>query len=122
MNREIEVAAFNIAGGNKNWNEGGSFGVQLMCFSEELAEFNEALAEFVKNETEETRAAMIKEWGDVQVTLSNFAWFFDFNGDEAFRRVAESNMTKTVDGVLQKNEAGKIMKPETYVAPDMSGL
>lgn len=122
INRELEVAAFNHAGGNADWDHGGSFGVQLMCFSEELAEFNQALADYVNDENEETRAAMIKEWADCQVTLSNFAWFFNFNGDEAFRRVSESNMSKTVEGELVKNDDGKILKGPNYEAPDMSGL
>lgn len=43
---------------------------------------------------------------------------------DAFRRVHASNMSKVQpDGsVLRDPVTGKVLKPETYVAPDMSGL
>lgn len=120
--REDRVREFNEAGGGKTFSEGGSLGVQVGCFSEELKEFNDALTEYVLEPTPENRAAMIKEWADVQVTLSNFAWFFEFNGQVAFTRVADNNMTKVIDGKVIKREDGKILKPEGYVKPDMTGL
>jgi len=41
---------------------------------------------------------------------------------EACTRVNTSNWTKTVDGEFQRDAQGKITKPATYVAPDLSGL
>lgn len=122
LTREGWVALFNEAGNNKMAEDGGDFVPQLTCFSEELVEFNEALSDYLLNPTTDTRAAMIKEWADVQVTLSNFAWFFNFNGEEAFLRVAKNNMTKVVGGKIFYREDGKIMKPDNYVKPDMGGL
>jgi len=122
VTREDRVAEFNRAGENKTFEEGGDFTPQLTCFAEELQEFNEALSDYVLKPTKESRKAMIKEWADVQVTLSNFAWFFDFDGDAAFNRVADSNMSKVINGKIFKREDGKILKPDTYKAPDMSGL
>lgn len=120
--REDRVREFNEAGEGKTFSQGGSLGLQVACFDEELKEFNEALVDYALDASEENRAKMIKEWADVQVTLSNFAWFFEFNGQAAFNRVADNNMTKVVDGKLLKREDGKILKPEGYVKPDMSGL
>jgi len=122
MTREDRVAEFNIAGGNADVYHEGLLAPQVACFSEELLEFNIALADYVSDPTNENRRKMIKEWADVQVTLSNFAWFFNFNGEEAFTRVADSNMSKLHNGVLERNEDGKIMKGPEYVAPDMGGL
>lgn len=122
VSREDRVAEFNIKAENKTFSEDGSLGQHVACFGEELAEFNESLAEYVLNPSEENRAKMIKEWADVQVTLSNFAWFFEFDGQAAFNRVADNNMTKLVDGKLVRREDGKILKPEGYVKPDMRGL
>jgi len=120
--REDWVTEFNQAGGNRTHLEEGSIGTQVSCFSEELIEFNEALSDYVSAPTNDNRQKMIKEWADVQVTLSNFAWFFQFDGEEAFRRVHGSNMTKLIDGQLLKREDGKILKGGSYTAPDMSGL
>ena len=41
----------------------------------------------------------------------------DFN--KVWEEVRASNMSKFVDGRAIKNEAGKIMKPETYFKPDI---
>lgn len=120
--REERVTEFNQAGGNKTYSEGGGVGVHVACFGEELAEFNEAMTEYLIEPTDENRAQMIKEWADCQVTLSNFAWFFEFNGNVAFNRVADSNMSKLVDGKLERREDGKILKGPNYKAPDMRGL
>ncbi len=120
--REARVAEFNQAADGKTFSEGGSVGTQVMCFDEEVREFATALADYVAARTDENRAKMIKEWADVQVTLSNFAWFFEFDADVAFNRVANSNMTKFIDGKPVKDENGKVIKGEAYVAPDMKGL
>jgi len=122
LNREDTVAQFNKAAGKLNHSEGGDYKTEVICFSEELSEFNEALTAYLCNPSETTRANMIKEWADVQVTLSNFAWFFDFNGQVAFNRVAQNNLSKIVDGKVIRREDGKILKPEGYVKVDMSGL
>ena len=41
---------------------------------------------------------------------------------EACERVNASNWTKTVDGEFIRDANGKIAKPATYVAPDLTGL
>lgn len=120
--REQWVAEFLEAGDTKTAAEGGNLMQHTSCFAEELAEFSEAISDYIDNPNEETRAALCKEWADVQVTLSNFAWFFGFNGDEAFFRVAENNLSKIIDGKVVKREDGKILKPEGYQKPDMRGL
>lgn len=121
--REDVVATFNQMAGGLQFHEGGSILAQVAVFGEELQEFNEALSDYVTDQNDETRKQLIKEWADVQVTLSNFSWFFNFDGEEAFLRVAESNMSKVSDaGLIEKNEAGKILKGPNYLAPDMGGL
>ncbi len=39
--------------------------------------------------------------------------------DNIWEEVRDSNMSKFVDGKSIKNEAGKIMKPETYFKPNI---
>lgn len=122
VTREGKVAIFNNQAGNKSFSEVGDPTLQVLCFAEELTEFNEAMAGYLVVPSTENRAELIKEWADVQVTLSNFAWFFEFDGEEAFNRVHENNMTKFVNGQLFKNSDGKVMKPEGYVKANMEGL
>lgn len=122
LSREDKVSEFNVAGGHKTFADGGDLDIQIELFSEELSEFAEAMAAYHSEPTEDNRKKMIKEWADVQVTLSNFGWFFNIDGEAAFNRVHESNMSKVVNGKLFKRADGKILKPDTYKAPDMSGL
>ncbi|QDP56939.1 MAG: hypothetical protein Unbinned2691contig1000_13 [Prokaryotic dsDNA virus sp.] len=123
ITREGRVAEFNSAGGVGTVSSGGNLALAVTNFSEELAEFNEAMAEYIANPSEETREAMVKEWADVQFTLSGIAYYFEFDGEEAFTRVANNNMTKvSSDGTIKKRADGKILKPEGYKKPDMKGL
>lgn len=120
--REDAVANFNRAADNPTWDKGGDLYLHAVNFQEEVGELGTAINEYVNNPTDETRRAFAKEWADVQVVLSNLAWFFALDGEEAFRRVHANNMSKLVEGKLIKNEYGKVLKPEGYVKPDMSGL
>lgn len=123
ITREDSVAEFNRAAGVKTHREGGDFAPQLIAFSEELEEFSEALSSYLSDPSEEARQEMIKEWADVQYTLSNFAWFFDFDGQVAFNRVHQNNLTKIgPDGSVKFREDGKIIKPEGFVSCSMEGL
>ncbi len=123
LSREERVAEFHMAGANGTVASGGSLAMYVDCFSEELTEFNEAMAEYITNPSEESRANLVKEWADVQYTLSAMAYFFEIDGEEAFRRVADNNMTKvSADGTIKKRADGKILKPEGYEKPDMKGL
>ncbi len=121
--REERVAEFHRAGDNGTVTSGGSLALYVDCFSEELAEFNEAMADYITDPTEETRANLVKEWADAAYTLSALAYFFEIDGEEAFTRVADNNMTKVgADGKVVKREDGKILKPEGYTKADMKGL
>lgn len=123
MSREDRVAHFHQAAGNLTHTTGGPVTLYINTFSEELAEFNEAMVDFLTNPSEETRANLVKEWADVQYTLSGLGYFFEIDGDEAFTRVADNNDTKIgVNGEVTRNEYGKILKPEGYKPADMKGL
>src|SRR6056300_869114 len=42
--------------------------------------------------------------------------------DDVWREVKNSNMSKCVDGKVIKNEAGKVMKPDTYFPPNIAKI
>ena len=123
MSRENQVAQFRKAAGKGTITENPEdIGVIFTGIEEEYAEFLEAAREHVINGTVETRANLCKEWADLAYVVSQAAVFFDIPGDPSFNRVHNSNMTKVVDGKVIFREDGKILKPDTYVAPDMRGL
>ncbi len=118
-----EVAKFLTAAGKKPVEDGDlyeeSYENNLREESEELIE---AMFDYWNSPSEETRAALVKEWADTQVVLSNIAWWLGIPTTESFNRVHNNNMTKVVDGLVRLREDGKILKPEGYTKPDMRGL
>lgn len=81
----------------------------------------------IKEEFEETTKAFYdKDLVEVADGLADMVWVImgmcnsvgiDF--DKVWKEVKSSNMSKFVDGKSIKNDAGKIMKPETYFKPNI---
>ena len=115
--REASVARFREAAGKGNVHEqpGELDLVARTCIEEEFAEFIEAARNWFVYRNEETRKQLVKEWADLAYVISQAAVYFDIPADAAFNRVANSNMTKVVDGKIIFREDGKILKPDTYV-------
>lgn len=107
-----------------------TFEVVWACLGEELTELKDAAdayhvvaaSEAGEDVLGKYRADFVKEWADVQYVLSQLAIFYDIPGEEAFIRVADNNMTKVQGGEIKRREDGKILKPDNYVKPDMTGL
>lgn len=124
ITREDKVAQFLRAAGKTPWLEGDDYELSYENnLKEETKELVEAMRNYDEELTAKNRAELCKEWADVQVVLSNIAVYFDIPSDPAFNRVHQNNMTKIgPDGKVKKRADGKILKPEGYVKPDMSGL
>lgn len=123
MTREDKVNEFRRAGGKKNYDEAPEDSDMVLdCLYEEFMEFFNAATDYEEEATEETRAQLCKEWADLQYVVSQAAIYYDIPADPSFNRVHASNMTKVVDGKVTYREDGKILKPDTYVKPDMKGL
>lgn len=108
-----------------------SFEVVWTCLAEENLELQEAAGAFHEVLADSpddadlmaaARADFVKEMADVQYVLSQLAVFYNVDLEDAFNRVADSNMTKVIDGQVIYREDGKIMKGSRYKAPDMRGL
>ena len=78
-------------------------------------EFNETLNAFIENDLIEV-ADGLADMVWVIMGMCNSAGI-DF--DKVWKEVKSSNMSKFVEGKFIKNDAGKIMKPETYFKPDI---
>lgn len=124
VTREMRVQEFLDA------SKPPSFELVWTCLGEEFLELKEAADSYhtmqESNAPDDVkikyRAELVKEWADVQYVLSQMACYYGIDGEEAFNRVADNNMTKVVDGKVKYREDGKILKPHGYVKPDMSGL
>ena len=81
----------------------------------------------IKEEFEETAKAFEEEdLIEVADGLADMVWVImgmcnsvGINFDKIWEEVKSSNMSKLVDGKFIKNDAGKIMKPETYFKPNI---
>lgn len=99
------------------------------CYAEEnlelqsaALEYEEAKAHGTGPEIDQARANLVKEWADVQYVLSQLAVYYEIDGQVAFTRVANNNMTKVQNGKVVYRDDGKILKPEGYEPCDMKGL
>ena len=123
--REDKVKEFRDAAGKLNF-DGTEASIDesiATCIVEELNEFFLAAEDYIRDQGGPShRANLCKEWADLQYVVSQAAVYFGIPASESFNRVHNSNMTKVVDGRVIFREDGKIMKPETYEAPDMEGL
>ena len=80
--------------------------------------------EFSEWEAAETEENLLKETIDCLVVLISFGLSMGWDMHAAWNIVWQSNMSK-VDpetGKVVKREDGKVLKPESYQAPDLSGL
>jgi len=91
--------------------------LRLRLIEEEVRELRESLEEPHRND-----AAVLKELADIQYVLSGFAVAFGLPLPEAFDRVHNSNLTKFVNGVMQKREDGKLLKGPNYRPPVLEDL
>jgi len=91
--------------------------LRLRLIEEEVRELRESLEESPRD-----HAAVLKELADIQYVLSGFAVAFGLPLPEAFDRVHASNLTKFVDGVMQKREDGKLLKGPNYRPPVLEDL
>ena len=78
-------------------------------------EFNETLNAFIEDDLVEV-ADGLADMVWVIMGMCNSAGI-DF--DKIWKEVKSSNMSKFVEGKFIKNDAVKIMKPETYFKPDI---
>lgn len=77
----------------------------------------EEATELIIGMQEHDRAQVIDAVADLLYVCYGAACLYDFNADEAFRRVHASNMTKGQD-----TGHGKLLKGPSWVPPDFTGL
>lgn len=59
---------------------------------------------------------------DILYVVYGMGHAYGIDLDRCFKEVHRSNMTKVVEGKLMRNEAGKVLKPDTYEPPNLQGV
>ena len=100
--------------------------LRLNLLSEEFAEYKAARlrcerAQHIRDEREYRNAVieMADALGDMCVIIYGTAHAYGINLPHVLDEICDSNDTKIVDGRLIKRADGKILKPDTYRAPDL---
>lgn len=78
-------------------------------------EFNETWEAFNNNDLVEVADGL----ADMVWVIMGLANTVGITFEDVWREVRASNMSKCVDGKVIKNDAGKVMKPDTYFKPDL---
>jgi len=71
-----------------------------------------------------TKEEALKELMDCMVVFIGYGISMGWDIDKAWDIVWQSNMSKIdpITGKVEKRADGKVLKPESYQAPDLSGL
>jgi predicted HAD superfamily Cof-like phosphohydrolase len=106
---------------------------QIVSRTPAFTEENEAQAflmkELIKEEFEELETAYAERdvvavadaCGDMVVCIMNLCNTLGINFPAVYHEIVRSNMTKIPDdGTVLRREDGKVMKPSTYVPPNIS--
>lgn len=101
---------------------------RINLITEEYEEVSEALVHLedtrlnlTSSSMFEARAELAKELADLLYVVYGTAEELGIPLEEVFQAVHQSNMSKVWDdGNVHYNEFGKVLKPPTYVKPDLS--
>ena len=97
--------------------------MQAALIAEESTEFLQAFDLVRLSDDNSHKAECLKELADLLYVGHQFAAAIGWDLDEALARVHSSNMSKVhPDGTIKRRADGKILKPETYEAPNLDDL
>lgn len=82
----------------------------------------EEYGEYCEAEDADDIVAIADALGDMIYIILGTALAYNIPLDLVFDEIQKSNMTKVVDGKVKKRDDGKILKPDTYQAPDVEGV
>ncbi|MBN3005302.1 nucleoside triphosphate pyrophosphohydrolase family protein [Chromobacterium alkanivorans] len=94
---------------------------------EELAEFQQALADYKRQDGDEAERArrmaeLLAEGVDVLNVLSGLLMSQGLPLEDMFREIHAANMRKCVDGKIVRREDGKVLKPAGWQPADKEGV
>lgn len=120
MNTKIDVLTFMKAGDHKVYTKNpGFYETRLdqanLYFNLVAEEFDELSVAYLKKDIVEVADAC----ADIIWVVEGLMYSLGIDPQVVWDEIAKSNSSKTVDGKLIKREDGKVLKPESYKAPNI---
>lgn len=75
--------------------------------------------EYMEAEEADNIVEIADALGDMMYVIAGTALSYGINLEDVIQEICYSNDTKIVDGKVLKRDDGKILKPDTYIAPDL---
>ena len=120
MNTKIDVLTFMKACDHKVYTKNpGFYETRLdqanLYFNLVAEEFDELSIAYLKKDIVEVADAC----ADIVWVVEGLMYSLGIDPQVVWDEIAKSNSSKTVDGKLIKREDGKVLKPESYKAPNI---
>ena len=116
MNYQKDVSNFMILGEQKIASDLNLKNEQTQLY---MSLIKEEFEETLKAYNEEDLVEVADGLADMVWVIMGMCNSVGIDFDKIWEEVKASNMSKFVDGKFIKNDAGKIMKPETYFKPNI---
>ena len=79
----------------------------------------EEMGEYIQAELTDDLVGVADGLTDIHYIAAGTENSYGFHGAKHWNEIQGSNMSKSVNGVMTKNEDGKVMKPDSYYRPNL---
>lgn len=122
MNSYDDVRSFMRAGEQQVYNTPGMPYERIAQGTLYMKLVKEEFAELMHAWNEEDLIEIADACADLKWVIEGLEHSLGIPQQEVWDEVARSNMSKLVDGKLIKREDGKVLKPDTFVRPDLEKI
>ena len=122
MNSNDDVKKFMLAGDQRVYDAPGVPDDRVAQGTLYMKLISEEFTELVLAWTEEDIVEIADACADLKWVIEGLEHSLGIPQQAVWDEVARSNMSKLVDGKLIKREDGKVLKPDTFVPPDIKSI
>jgi predicted HAD superfamily Cof-like phosphohydrolase len=83
---------------------------------------NEEFNEYLRAEHKADVVEIADALGDMMYVIVGTALEYGIDLDKVIAEICRSNLSKVTDGEVKRRDDGKILKPEAYSPPDITGV
>jgi predicted HAD superfamily Cof-like phosphohydrolase len=122
MNSNDDVKKFMLAGDQRVYGTPGVPDDRVAQGTLYMKLISEEFTELALAWTEEDIVEIADACADLKWVIEGLEHSLGIPQQAVWDEVARSNMSKLVDGKLIKREDGKVLKPDTFVPPDIKSI
>ena len=122
MNSNDDVKKFMLAGDQQVYDTPGVPDDRVAQGTLYMKLISEEFTELALAWTEEDIVEIADACADLKWVIEGLEHSLGIPQQAVWDEVARSNMSKLVDGKLIKREDGKVLKPDTFVPPDIKSI